>query len=122
MTVKPRQTFAFSTNNAEIAFNFLISSFVEDSKNGTPLEGCGWRSLVDVMKTGKVPRSSVYKAGGGQGAAIIELQKLGLVEGKTFSGERGRGGNILKLRICYDKEDVKKYFQARSFHGKEGFA
>jgi hypothetical protein len=70
------------------------------------------------MKTGKVPRSSVYKAGGGQGAAIIELQKLGLVEGKTVSGERGRGGNILKLRICYDKEDVKRYIQERSFHIK----
>jgi hypothetical protein len=118
VTVKPAVTFEFKVKSADIVFSFLASSFSEDVKNKTPLDSCGWRSLVDVMKKGHVPRSSVYKVGGGRASAVIELEKQGLVETKIYSGERGRGGNILKLRICCEREDVKRYLREHSFIGK----
>jgi hypothetical protein len=56
--------------------------------------------------------------GGGRGSAIGELEKRGLVEAKVVSGERGRGGNILKLRIHAETEDVKRYVRQHRFTGK----
>ena len=40
---------------------------------------------------------------------ISELEKRGLVEIRFFSGERGRGGRILKMRPAYEKEIIKRY-------------
>ena len=37
-----------------------------------------------------------------------ELTKLGLIETRFFSGERGRGGRIQKIRICMEKKEVKQ--------------
>jgi hypothetical protein len=31
------------------------------------------------------------------------------VEARTFSGQRGRGGDVVKVRVAYDKEPVKKF-------------
>lgn len=74
---------------------------------------------MDAMKNVKAQRSSVYRVGGGRGLAIVELERRGLVEAKIFSGERGRGGSILKLRICYQKEDFKRRGRQRSFCAKK---
>jgi hypothetical protein len=115
VTVKSRLSFDFKVKSAEVVFSFLVSSYFRDVENKTPLDNCGWRSLLDVMKNGNVPRSSVYKVGGGRGVAIAELERCGLIEVKIFSGERGRGGNIPKLRICHEKEDVKKYIHQHGF-------
>ncbi len=119
VTVKPRPSFEFRVKSAEAILSFLASSYFEDNEEKMPLDRCGWRSLADVMKNGKVPRSSVYRVGGGQGIAITELEKRGLIEAKMISGERGRGGNILKLRICYEREDVKRYVHHHRFSGKK---
>jgi hypothetical protein len=73
------------------------------------LEKSGWRTLMDIVKYGDVPKSSVYSARGGMGSALSELAKRGLVEIRVFPGERGRGGRILKLRLSYEKEIVKRY-------------
>jgi hypothetical protein len=32
----------------------------------------------------------------------------GLVETRIFPGERGRGGRILKMRVFYEKETLKR--------------
>jgi len=110
VTVGPRRSFEFEVKSAEGVLDFLAASFLEDyEKRKMPLEHCGWRSLVAIMRQGKIPRSSVYRSGGGRGLAVAELERQGLIEARVFSGERGRGGNILRLRICYEKEDVKVY-------------
>jgi hypothetical protein len=110
VTVNPRRSFEFKVKSAEDVLSFLAASFWEDyEKRKMSLDSCGWRSLVEIMKQGKVPRSSVYKAGGGRGQAIVELERRGLIEARVSSGERGRGGNIPRLRICHQKEDIKKY-------------
>jgi hypothetical protein len=119
VTVKPRPSFEFRVKSAEAILSFLASSYFEDNEKKMPLDRCGWRSLADVMKNGNVPRSSVYRVGGGRGKAIAELEKRGLIEAKVISGERGRGGIILKLRICYEKEDIKRYVHQHRFSGKK---
>jgi tetratricopeptide (TPR) repeat protein len=110
LAVAHAHSFEFKTKSAEGVFSFLMSSFVEDNeKKGMPVERCGWRSLGDVMKRGGISRSRIYKRGGGRGRVIAELEKLGVIETQLFSGERGRGGNVVKLRISFDREDVKEY-------------
>ena len=42
-----------------------------------------------------------------------------LVETRFFPGERGRGGNIMKLRICYEKEPVKRHIDLRVAKNKK---
>lgn len=63
---------------------------------------------MEIVKRGKVPRSSVYGVGGRLGLAVSELERRGLVETRVFPGERGRGGRILKARIFYEKETIKR--------------
>ena len=38
-----------------------------------------------------------------------ELAARGLVELRTFTGHRGRGGSAIKVRIAYDREPTKRY-------------
>ena len=64
---------------------------------------------MDTIKQGRVPKASVYRTNGGMGSAISELEKRGLLEIRVFPGERGRGGRILKMRVAYDKEVIKRY-------------
>ena len=64
---------------------------------------------MDAIKRGSVPKSSMYSAHGGMGSAVSELEKRGLVEVRVFPGERGRGGRILKMRLAYEKETIKRY-------------
>jgi hypothetical protein len=123
VTVSPRHPFEFQVKSAEGILNFLAASFSEDSgKRRMSLEHCGWRSLGDIMKKGKFPRSSVYRVGGGRGLAITELESHGMIETRVFSGERGRGGNIMRLRICHEKEEVKKCLnQHKSKRDEKGY-
>jgi len=114
ITVHPKLMFEFRTETAKNVFNYLINAFAEDyMKRRLSLEKSGWRTLMQAVNDGKVTRSSVYAASGGRGPAISELERRGLVEIRVFPGERGRGGKILKARIYYDKETVKRYIDER---------
>jgi hypothetical protein len=55
----------------------------------------------------------------GRGRAVSELERRGLVETRVFLGERGRGGKILKMRISYDKETIKRHIDQRILKIKE---
>ena len=101
--------FQFKSESAAKVFDFLINSFVEDyMRLRLPVEKSGWRTSMDAVKHGKVPVSSVYGRNGRLGKAVGELQRRGLIERRFFPGERGRGGNIMRLRICYEKEPIKR--------------
>ncbi|UCE95785.1 MAG: hypothetical protein JSV51_08775 [Candidatus Bathyarchaeota archaeon] len=107
--VHPKLTFEFKTEAAQRAFNFLVKSFVEYyMKRRFSLEKSGWRTLMEIVRQCKVSKSSVYGGKGKHGIAITELERRGLVEGRVFPGERGRGGKILKLRIAYEKEPIER--------------
>jgi len=103
-------SFEFGSEAAQKAFSYIIDAFIDDyMRQKLSLESSGWRTLVDTIKHGGVPKSSVYSAHGGIGGAISELENRGLVEIRVFPGERGRGGRILKVRLAYEKETVKRY-------------
>lgn len=107
--------FGFKSEVTERAFDFLVSAFFEDYvRRRLSQERSGWRTLMDIVKQGRISKYSVYGASGRRGTALSELEHLGLVEVRLFQGERGRGGKILKLRIAYEKENVKRYVDQSS--------
>jgi hypothetical protein len=55
----------------------------------------------------------VYGDAGHRGPARAELERRGLIETRVFPGERGRGGRILKMRVAYDRETLKRYIEER---------
>ena len=112
--------FEFKGEHSSKVFDFLVGSFVEDyMRLRLPIEKSGWRTLMSAIKRTKVPASAVYGRKGRLGKAIGELQHRGLVETRFFPGERGRGGNIMKLRICYEKEPVKRQIDLKVARNKK---
>jgi hypothetical protein len=110
VSVHPKATFEFHTQEAENIFNYLVASFVDDyMKRKITLEKSGWRTLNEIVNHAKTPKSSVYGTGAGRGRDLLELERRGIVESRIFQGERGRGGNILRVRVPYDKETIKRY-------------
>ncbi|MEJ2241893.1 MAG: hypothetical protein P8Y18_07105, partial [Candidatus Bathyarchaeota archaeon] len=68
---------------------------------------CGWRTRMEIVRNTKVTMYSIYGRTGRGGKVTSELTDRSLVESRFFLGERGRGGNILKMRICYYEEPIK---------------
>jgi hypothetical protein len=94
---------------------FLASSFVGDSTGRRLAPAyCGWRTLMEVVNELKIPRSHVYgepRYGRIFGKQLESLVNSNLVEYRIFPGERGRGGDITKVRVQLENEDVKKYLE-----------
>jgi tetratricopeptide (TPR) repeat protein len=85
---------------SEDIFKSLLDAFVTDHRDRRVfIDKAGWRSMVEIARAAKVPRSSLYGAGGRRGSALSELQRKGLAEMRIFPGERGRGGRIMKIRV-----------------------
>jgi len=108
----PESKFEFKSTRAEAAFTYLVDEFIEDyMRRRLYVEQAGWRTLTDVAKRAKIPISSLYGRRGGYGEVISELVSRGLVEARIFKGQRGRGGEVVKVRISYDKEPVKRHVE-----------
>jgi quercetin dioxygenase-like cupin family protein len=102
--------FEFESKDAKRVFNYLAKQFVSDYMlNNVYAEKAGWCSLPPLMKGLSLKWSSVYGPRGAHGKAITELIRRGLIESRSFPQERGRGGNVTKIRIAYNKEMVKRY-------------
>ena len=72
-----------------------------------PRDHCGWRTLMEIVNALKIPRSNLYgEARYGQvfGNKLEPLVKSSLVEFRRFPGERGRGGEVTKVRM-FQQED-----------------
>jgi tetratricopeptide (TPR) repeat protein len=90
----------FASDSTQKVYNYLSNAFKEDSYfKMLPKEESGWRTLMQIVNEGHVTKHSMYGQTGHTGEVVAELKRLRLVEAKIFSNERGRGGNILKLRI-----------------------
>jgi hypothetical protein len=120
ISVLPPTGFQFTTNNAQLVFEHLTKAFIEDyMKRRLPLEKSGWRTLTQIQTDAKVPKSSLYGTDRHRGLAISELERRGLIETRIYPGERGRGGKILKTRVAYDKETIKRYIDHHIMKNKE---
>jgi tetratricopeptide (TPR) repeat protein len=101
--------FEFKTENAKKTFDFLVTAFVKDyMQSRLPLAWSGWRTMMEIVKHTSVSKHSIYGDGRSRGRAISELEKRGLIEARIFPKERGRGGNITKVRAFYDRDIVKR--------------
>ncbi len=110
VAVHPPHAFRFEAKDAQSTFDYLIKVFVKDyMRRRLPLEKSGWTSRMQIVKNAKISKSSVYGARGRPGRAMSELERRGLVETRVFPEERGRGGRVIKTRISYEKEPVKRY-------------
>jgi len=105
--------FKFKTKAAQLVFDHLVTAFIDDyMRRRLFVDDSGWRSLVQIAKDSHVSFRSVYGNGRRRGSAISELERRGLIEVRIFSGKRGRGGRIIKARISYEKETMKRYVDA----------
>jgi tetratricopeptide (TPR) repeat protein len=108
--ILPQSTFEFHEPAAKAIFDMLVKEFMRDYMNRklSP-EQSGWRSRGEIGKASGVSRSSLYEGSGKYGSPLYELLSRGLIELRTFSGHRGRGGEASKLRILYSNETVRRY-------------
>jgi hypothetical protein len=93
---------------------FLASSYAKDNASRLPLERCGWKTMMEIVKGLKIPRSHVYgepRYGRTFGRQLDHLIKSSLVEYRIFPRERGRGGNVTRVRILIENERVRKYVE-----------
>jgi hypothetical protein len=59
MTVLPPTGFQFTTNNAQMVFEHLTKTFIEDyMTRRLPLDKSGWRTLIQIQTNTKVPKST----------------------------------------------------------------
>ncbi len=100
--------FRFETERARQVFQKLVDEFLHDyMTKRLYVDAAGWRSLMVIIEKTKIPRSSLYGPDGRDGPVLAELERRGLVETRIFQGERGRGGEIKKIRVAYGNEIVK---------------
>jgi KaiC/GvpD/RAD55 family RecA-like ATPase len=95
--------------DAGTILDFLLKSFTSDYMGSRlPIEQSGWRTRGAVLEATKLAQPSLYGRDGKFGTALKELLSKGIVEIRIFPGERGRGGEIVKLRIAYEKDSVRR--------------
>jgi len=106
--------FAFKSKIAKRVFDHLVQEFIGDYARKRQTSGnSGWRSLPQVARELKVSSSAMYGKHGGVAPELGELIWRGLAEARTFAGERGRGGEVTRLRIAYEKDVVRDYVKER---------
>jgi hypothetical protein len=104
----------FKSDRARSLFEYLVRSFIDDYMGKKyAMERSGWRGLADAARGIKASPSSLYGKHGGTSPIIGELVRRGLVESRIFPGERGRGGEITRVRVAYEKEPIMEYVKSR---------
>ena len=103
---------------ARPVFDYLVNAFVDEyMKRRLGLEQAGWRSLSEIADGAGVSRSTLYGRQGRHGKSLDDLIRKGLVETRVFTGQRGRGGEVIRVRIAYDRDPVKRFVDQRLLGG-----
>jgi hypothetical protein len=113
--------FGFRKEATRRAFNHLVGAFIDDYHvDRMNPDEAGWRSLARIAKETGIGKSHVYGPAGGYGPAIAEALERGLMEIRSFEGERGRGGTVLRARVRHDNEVVHRYIEELVLRGRHG--
>ncbi len=116
-------SFEFSSEPSKRAFDSLVDSFIDDYLvRRLVAEKSGWRSLTEIANECHTPPSSLYSKQGGVGKVFDEPLRRGLIESRVFPGERGRGGEVTRLRISYEKDPVRNYVNEKVRRKREHFS
>jgi KaiC/GvpD/RAD55 family RecA-like ATPase len=107
--VSTRAELPYANQEATQAFDYLLKAFLTDYRSGRlSIEQSGWRTRSAIAEGSGVDLDSFYGREGKFGQVMKELLSSGLVESRYFSGQRGRGGEVVKFRVSYEKELVKR--------------
>lgn len=103
-----KEPLQFKSEDAEKAFRFLAKAFLQDyTVSRLLIDASGWRTSLEIAEGASLPARKMYGRDGGPGMVIAELLKRGLVETRWVTGQRGRGGTVMKVRINYANPYVK---------------
>lgn len=106
--IESHQNIQFENEDATKAFRFLTQAFLRDYVISRVLvESAGWRTSLEIAKGAGLPTSKTYGGNGKPGSALTELLERGLIETRWVTGQRGRGGTIMKIRVNYGNPYVK---------------
>ena len=112
----------FETERARLVFNCLVKEFLGDYiAKRFIMDAAGWRTFMEVAKKVKVPKSSFYGVGGRIGPVLAELEHRGLVETRVYSEQRGRGGEVRRLRVAYDNLIVRELLREATVKRKSNY-
>ena len=102
----------FAGKEANSAFDFLLRAFNTDYRSDKlSIEQSGWRTRSAIAEGTGVDLDSLYGREGKFGQVLKELLSSGLVESRYFSGQRGRGGEVVRFRVACEKELVKRLLE-----------
>ncbi len=95
----------FRDSKSRRLFEFLKDEYMKDDEVlRVPLDKCSWRSVVQIAQGTGIPSKTLYgNSPGHLGEELQDLIKNKLVEMRYFSGERGRGGEVMRFRIADPK-------------------
>ena len=99
----------FVNEESDVVFQALVSEFIDDllMKKIEP-DKCGWRTLSELHKKLNLSRYVFYGRGVAKSGPVLnELLSSGLVERRTFEGQRGRGGEVTKIRVNLPKGNYR---------------
>lgn len=108
----------FKLDIATRVFDSLLDSFIEDYMSKRYIaEKSGWRTLAEVASKTRISHSALYGKHSTIGTSLDEPIRRGLIETRIFPGERGRGGEVLRLRVAYDKEPIRELVHKKILQG-----
>jgi CRP/FNR family cyclic AMP-dependent transcriptional regulator len=110
----------FKSETANLVFNTLVDFFIEDYMvKKYVAEKSGWRTLAEIAQKAHVSTSVLYGKTSTLGPSLEEPLRRGLIETRIFPGERGRGGEVMRIRIPYEKDPIRELVSRRIRLGKE---
>jgi adenylate cyclase len=113
-TSDDEESFEFKSDATGRAFDALVGFFIEDYMvKKFVAEKSGWRTIAEIAHGAHLSPSALYGKHSTIGPVLDEPIKRGLVETRIFPGERGRGGEVMRLRIAYEKEPIKQLVNMR---------
>jgi hypothetical protein len=118
-TLSLGEEFRFDTERSRTVFQRLVKEFVIDyMSKRLYMDKAGWRTLLQIVRETKIPRSALYGPQGRDGPVLAELERRGLVESRIFPKERGRGGSVKRVRVAYDNAIVKRIVEQSVLENK----
>jgi CRP-like cAMP-binding protein len=109
----------FKSEIASIVFDSLVDSFIDDYMiRRYVAEKSGWRTLAEIAQKAHVSTSLLYGKTSTINPSLDEPLRRGLIETRIFTGERGRGGEVMRLRIAYERDPIKELVSKRIIGGK----
>jgi hypothetical protein len=110
---------SFSNQKVEVTYQFLLSEFAHDLFcKKLDFDESGWRTLSQLSNLLGLSRHEFYGRNGTHGPIVLELIARGAIETKISKGERGRGGEILRIRIALGVYETIKEFCLAAAGGK----